>query len=118
MKTPSVLIGIIAILILIPQTSGCYRSSVHSSLNETVRTIDNAPKILADYQPWFGDPEHISVGYSTLDPAVLRKQVQQAKNMGIYAFAVDWYGNRHPFLDRSYALLQQIAAENQFHVLL
>ena len=118
MKTPSVLIGIIAILILIPQTSGCYRSSVRNSLNETVHTIDNAPKVLADYQPWFGDPQHIRVGYSTLDPAVLRKQIQQAKEMGIYAFAVDWYGNRHPFLDRSYALLQQIASENQFHVLL
>jgi hypothetical protein len=56
------------------------------------------------------------VGYSTQDPNVLRKQIQQAKDLGIYAFAVDWYGERRPFLDRSYALLQQIAAQNQFHV--
>ena len=49
-------------------------------------------KVLADYQPWFGDHQHINVGYSTQDPAVLRKQIQAAKDMGIYAFAVDWYG--------------------------
>jgi hypothetical protein len=81
-----------------------------------VRGADSSPKVIADYQPWFGDKEHINVGYSTQDPNVLRKQIQQAKDLGIYAFAVDWYGERRPFLDRSYALLQQIAAQNQFHV--
>jgi hypothetical protein len=38
--------------------------------------------------------------------------------MGIYAFAVDWYGERRPFEDRSYALLQQVSAEQQFHICL
>jgi Glycosyl hydrolase family 71 len=76
------------------------------------------PKVLADYQPWFGDPQHINVGYSTQDPNVLRRQIEQAKSMGIYAFAVDWYSTRRPFLDRSYALLQQAAAQNNFHVCL
>ena len=68
-------------------------------------TSSGNPKILADYQPWFGDPDHIDVGYNSQDPNVLRKQIENARNMGIYAFAVDWYGSRRPFLDRSTALL-------------
>jgi hypothetical protein len=98
--------------------SGCSRNNVRQSLNQTVRTVDNSPKVLADYQPWFGDPDHISVGYSSDDPNVLHKQIQHAKDIGIYAFAVDWYGRRHPFLDRSYAVLQQVASQNRFHVCL
>jgi hypothetical protein len=76
------------------------------------------PKVLADYQPWFGDPDHIDVGYNSQDPNVLRKQIEAARNMGIYAFAVDWYGPRRPFLDRSTALLQRIASEEHFHIAL
>ncbi len=107
-------------LVVFVTASGCDRAVVQQSLNQTVRagTADTSPKVLADYQPWFGDPAHIKVGYSTQDPVVLRKQIQQAKDMGIYAFAVDWYGQRHPFLDRSYALLQQVASQNHFHVCL
>src|SRR5215471_4613074 len=79
--------------------SGCStRRDVQASLNQTVRTADSSPRILADYQPWFGDRQHIDVGYSTLDPRVLRRQIQQARDMGIYAFAADWYGDRQPYL--------------------
>ena len=77
-----------------------------------------SPQVLADYQPWFGDPDHIDVGYSTQDPNVLRKQIESARKMGIYAFVVDWYGSRKPFLDRSTALLQRVASEQHFHVAL
>jgi hypothetical protein len=48
----------------------------------------------------------------------LRKQIESARNMGIYAFVVDWYGPRRPFLDRSTALLQRIAGEQHFHIAL
>lgn len=100
-------------------TSGCStRTNVQRSLGQAVRGVDNSPKILADYQPWFGDTQHINVGYSTQDPNVLRKQIAEAKDMGIFGFAVDWYGRRQPFLDRSYAILQQIALESHFHVAL
>jgi hypothetical protein len=112
---------VVAALVVIPQTSGCYRSSVRQSINQTAQNgsvDDRSPKILADYQPWFGDRQHIDVGYSTQDPDVLRKQVQRAREMGIYAFAVDWYGDRRPFLDRSYALLQQVSSQNHYHICL
>ena len=109
---------VIAAFVIIAQTSGCYRGAVRPDLSEATRGLRDSPRILADYQPWFGYPGHISVGYSTQEPATLRKQIQSAKEMGIYAFAVDWYGERKPFEDGSYALLQQVASEQHFHVCL
>jgi len=117
MKGPSVTLVILAAVVFL-LASGCSRNHVRRSIDQTVRAVDRSPKVVADYQPWFGDSQHIQVGYSTQDPNVLRRQIQQAKALGIYAFAVDWYGNRNPFLDRSYALLQQVASENHFHVAL
>jgi hypothetical protein len=58
----------------------------------------------------------MSVGYSSHDPAVINNQIHKAKVMGISAFVVDWYGDREPFIDRSYALMQTIAAKNDFQV--
>ena len=76
------------------------------------------PKVIAAFQPWFGDPDHIRIEYNSNDPAVIHRQIQEAKKLGIYAFAVDWYGDRHPFLDRTYALIQQMASQEHFHVAL
>ncbi|MFP5227716.1 MAG: hypothetical protein ACLGXA_08785 [Acidobacteriota bacterium] len=75
-----------------------------------------SPRILALYEPWFGHPQHISVGYSSHDPAELHKQIRAAKKMGIYAFVVDWYGDRDAFNARTYELLQPIAAQEHFHI--
>jgi hypothetical protein len=93
----------------------------HRARDLTFRDLSGGnqkPKVVAAFQPWFGDPDHIQVGYRSNDPAVIRKQIQEAKSLGIYAFAVDWYGARHPFLDRSYALIQQMASQEHFHVAL
>jgi hypothetical protein len=68
------------------------------------------------YEAWFGHPKHISVGYSSHDPAKIKSQIARAKTMGISAFVVDWYGDREPFIDRSYALMQTIASNNNFKV--
>ena len=77
-----------------------------------------SPQMLAVYMPWFGDHTHADVGYSSQDPAVLRKQVQQARGMGITAFVVDWYGERLRYSDHNFGLLQEAASENKFHVAL
>ncbi|MGH9497950.1 MAG: hypothetical protein ACRD3L_02300 [Terriglobales bacterium] len=74
------------------------------------------PRLLAVYEPWFGHPRHIDVGYSSQDPIEIRKQIDHAKELGISGFVVDWYGDREPFLDRSYALVQAIAGEKSFKV--
>jgi Glycosyl hydrolase family 99 len=117
MRDTPAIIALLAVVIFIP-AGGCSRANFRQTLDQNPHPPDIAPKVLADYQPWFGGPDHINVGYSTQDPGTLRKQIQQAKGMGIYAFAVDWYGPRQPFLDHSYALLQQMASQNHFHVCL
>lgn len=118
MKWKPIVLSVVAAAIFVVLSGCSTRTAVQTSLDQTVHSADSSTRVLADYQPWFGDHNHINVGYSTQDPNVLRRQVQQARDMGIYAFAVDWYGQRQPYLDRSYALLQQVASENQFHVCL
>src|SRR6185312_9759772 len=118
MRYPSATPLLLASFALVALTTACYHNSVHQSLGGGTGGLREGPKILADYQPWFGDPDHINVGYSTQDPAELRKQIEKAREMGIYAFAVDWYGDRRPFEDRSYTVLQQVSAEEHFHICL
>jgi hypothetical protein len=60
----------------------------------------------------------MDVGYSSNDPAVIRRQIQQARHTGISAFIVDWYGSGIPFSDHNFALMQEAADENHFQVAL
>lgn len=76
----------------------------------------NSPELLAAYEAWFGGPGHIAVGYSSDDPRTLQKQIDEAKQMGISAFVVDWYGDREPWIDHNYALLQKLAAKKHFQI--
>lgn len=111
--------ALLGYLVLVNSIPGaCTHANSKSFTLKDIPESPGNPKILADYQPWFGDPEHIDVGYNSQDPNVLRKQIENARKMGIYAFAVDWYGARRPFLDRSTALLQRIASEQHFHIAL
>jgi len=95
---------------------GCVHPGVRRSLRSGLPVTDASPQILAVYEPWFGHPKHMSVGYSSQDPVTIRKQMNQAKALGISGFVVDWYGDREPFIDHSYAVVQTIAAEKNFHV--
>jgi len=104
--------GLVFLLLL----EGCTRPGLQEALRQNVQTTESSPRLLAVYEPWFGHPQHISVGYSCQDPVVIRKQIDQAKAMGISGFVVDWYGDREPFIDHSYALMQTIAAEMDFHI--
>lgn len=116
MKSRLVLISsIVAVCLLAP---GCHRAGAYRALTQAVESLPQGPEIMAVYVPWFGDPEHINVGYTTDDPAVLRRQMAKAKDLGVRVFVVDWYGERRPFLDHSYALMQQVASENRFKVAL
>jgi len=96
--------------------SACHKTpDLRQSLSAAqLQAPDGSPKVLAAYQPWFGRPNHINVGYSSQDPQVLANQVQKAKSLGIAAFVVNWYGPRKPYEDKSYALLQQAAAGSGF----
>jgi hypothetical protein len=91
--------------------AGCTTPGMHHALQQNLQAPNSWPKTLAVYMPWFGDHVHMDVGYSSYDPAVLRKQIQQARHMGISAFAVDWYGKSNPFSDHNFALLQEATDE-------
>lgn len=103
---------------LVVMVNGCQRQAAHQDLARQLQAPDRSTKVLAVYMPWFGDGSHEDVGYSSQDPKVLRRQIEQARSLGISAFVVDWYGDRQPFLDRSFALLQQAAGETGFQVAL
>ncbi len=94
---------------------GC--TSRHS-LTKTGQATPLYPRLLAVYMPWFGNHTHIDVGYSSEDPAVLRQQIKQARERGIYAFVVDWNGERHPYSDNNFGLLLQQASDSHFHAAL
>ncbi len=80
------------------------------------KATGKSPELLAVYEAWFGLPKHISIGYSSIDPQVVRQQIHRAKEMGISGFVVDWYGDREPFIDQSYGVVQSLAAKEQFKV--
>ncbi len=104
-----------ALLFLMSQKE-CSQTNVNRILRENRPRNTTPTKVLAVYEPWFGHPRHIDVGYSSQDPVTIKKQIEEAKKLGITGFVIDWYGDREPFLDKSYALLQSIAAEQNFNV--
>jgi hypothetical protein len=108
-----------AVLFLLSLLQGCPGSPSTPTVQLKYKAGGNSPELLAVYEGWFGHPRHISpaaVGYSSHDPGVIRRQIDEAASRGISAFVVDWYGDREPFIDQSYALVQTIAAKRKFHV--
>jgi hypothetical protein len=98
---------------------GCTGPDGGHALPLKYKATGNSPETIAVYEAWFGHPNHMSVktvGYSSHDPAEINKQITKAKEMGISAFVVDWYGDREPFIDKSYALMQTAAANEKFQV--
>jgi hypothetical protein len=98
--------------------SGCTTPGIHRAVQQSTQAPSSATQVLAVYMPWFGDHSHKDVGYSSQDPGVLRKQIQQAHRMGISGFVVDWYGESRPYSDHNFGLLQEAASESHFQVAL
>src|SRR6476619_177326 len=94
-------------------TTGCAaKIKPRDSLAAQGRAPEGSPRLLAIYQPWFGQKAHIDVGYSCHDPNVLRQQIARARDLNISGFVVNWYGPRKEFEDQSFALMQQAASED------
>jgi hypothetical protein len=98
--------------------AGCAERTPHKVLQNHFRAPEGSPQMLAVYEPWFGDRDHVDVGYSSHDVVVLEKQVVQAKELGLTGFLLDWYGNKKPFMDKTFALMQEVANRNDFKVAL
>jgi len=107
-------IAILALLFMLPH--GCSGPGSSQVLQLKHKATGPNPETIALYEAWFGHPKHISVGYSSHDPAEIKSQIVRAKSIGISTFVVDWYGDREPFIDRSYTLIQTIASKNNFKV--
>jgi hypothetical protein len=84
-----------------------YRETLAQS--RIVQNPEQAPMVVAAYQPWFGRANHINVGYNSQDPQRVQRQINEAKNLGIQGFVVNWYGPRHPFEDKAYTVVQEAA---------
>lgn len=98
---------------------GCTKADLHKTLKANrYQSTGNLPVMLAAYQPWFGRPGHINVGYSSQDRVVLQQQIERARELGIEGFVVNWYGPGKPFEDRSYATLQELSNQSDFKVAL
>jgi hypothetical protein len=107
---------VVFMMAILVATKDCAHNGALSPLQSKNSAPAPPPTVLAVYEPWFGHPRHISVGYSSQDPVEIRKQIDAAKSRGISGFVVDWYGDREPFLDHAYALMQAAAAEKNFKV--
>lgn len=105
---------LVVLLSLLP-AAGCAKSNVKDPLS-MMQAPEGRPQLLAIYAPWFGQKNHIDVGYSSHDPNVLRQQIARARELNITGFVVNWYGPRKEFEDRAYGLLQQVARESNFKV--
>jgi hypothetical protein len=97
---------------------GCASPALQSAMNSSAHTPAPMPKLLAAYMPWFGNHTHMDVGYSSDDPVILHKQIQQARSLGIAGFVVDWYGESQPYSDHNFLLMQKAASQSHFQVAL
>src|SRR5512133_2764621 len=105
---------ILLAIAVIALTSACaakrdYRETLAQS---HIQSPEQAPMVVAAYQPWFGRPNHINVGYNSQDPQRIQRQLVEAKNLGIQGFVVNWYGPRHPFEDKAYTVMQEAANQS------
>lgn len=108
--------ALLAILCFLTLALGCSHGVRQPLAAQQFVPGSSDPTMLAAYQPWFGRPGHINVGYSSQDRVQLEKQIDQARQLGISGFVVNWYGPRHEFEDKAYTTMQQVAAEKNFKV--
>jgi hypothetical protein len=69
-----------------------------------------ATKVLAHLMLWFGQPDHMNVGYSSTDPGQVHNQIADMISRGIDGVVIDWYGPNNS-IDQATQLVRQ-EAEN------
>ncbi len=82
------------------------KANVHSLLYPGART-----KIYAHLVLWFGKPQHIDIGYSSTDPAQVKRQINDMISRGIDGVMMVWYGPT----DRTDIAAQAIMREAEKH---
>jgi hypothetical protein len=79
---------------------------VHSLLYSGATT-----KIYAHLMVWFGQSNHMNVGYSSTDPTQIKNQINDMISRGINGVIIDWYGPNN-YADQA---TQLIMAEAEKH---
>lgn len=101
------------VILLCLSLFGCGRpASTRPVAAHPFQGVEGGPKLLAIYQPWWGDAKHIDVGYSSHNPQTLQQQIARAREMNISGFVVNWYGPRREYNDKTLGLLMQAAQEH------
>ncbi len=60
---------------------------IHSLLYSGATT-----KVYAHLLLWFGQSNHMNIGYSSTDPAQIKRQIEDMISRGIDGVIIDWYG--------------------------
>ena len=68
-------------------------------------------KVYAHLLVWFGQSNHMNVGYSSADPAQINRQIEDMISRGIDGVIIDWYGP-NTFEDQA---TQLVKAEAERH---
>jgi PKD repeat protein len=68
--------------------------------------------IYAHFMPWFGQPNHINVGYNSADSAQVTMQVTDMLSRGIKGVVIDWYGPTFT-VENNTTLLMKSEAESR-----
>lgn len=68
-------------------------------------------KVIAHLMPWWGDPRHTNVGYSSHDPAQIHRQVSDMISRGVDGVIIDWYGDKD-YTDQTAKLVMNEAEQH------
>jgi hypothetical protein len=68
-------------------------------------------KVYAHLLLWFGESQHMNVGYSSTDPAQIKRQIADLISRGIDGVVIDWYGPNN-LMDQA---TQLVMAEAENH---
>jgi hypothetical protein len=79
------------------------KQDIHSLLYPAAQT-----KIFAHLVLWFGQRDHINVGYSSTDPAQVKRQISDMISRGIDGVVMVWYGPNNA-IDRAAKLVMHEA---------
>lgn len=83
--------------------SNISKQDVHSLLYPAAQT-----KVFAHMVLWFGQSDHINVGYSSTDPAQVKRQISDMISRGIDGVVMVWYGPNNA-IDRAAKLVMHEA---------
>ncbi|MGH9503228.1 MAG: endo-1,3-alpha-glucanase family glycosylhydrolase [Terriglobales bacterium] len=85
------------------------KQDIHSLLYPAART-----KVFAHLMLWFGQADHMNVGYSSTDPAQVKRQIADMISRGIDGVVMVWYGPDNAIDQAAKLVMQEAEAHPGF----